>query len=59
MAPSETIDDLLERGRQRGFVTYDEIAPFIDLQTASAGAIEAFMRRLADAGIVLIEGGRC
>lgn len=55
MLGRDTIRKIIELGRDRGFVTFDELNELFPSTTATLEDIEAVMTALSDEGIHVIE----
>jgi len=51
------IRDLIARGRERGYVTYDEITRTIPPEDVSSDEIEELMARLMELDIAVVDSG--
>lgn len=49
--------DLLQKGKERGFVTYDEIIKHFPTLESDIGYLEELYEKLASAGVDILEGG--
>jgi RNA polymerase primary sigma factor len=56
MPSSDIVRKAIELGRDRGFVTFDELNELLPSTTASPEYIEAVLMALNDEGINVIEG---
>jgi RNA polymerase primary sigma factor len=56
MARIDTIRKAIELGRDKGFVTFDELNELLPSATTAPEDIEAVMAALSDEGIKVIEG---
>ena len=56
MQRSEIIGKAIELGRQRGFVTFDQLNELCPSDTTAPEDIEAILEALSDEGIHVIEG---
>jgi RNA polymerase primary sigma factor len=52
---SQAIERLLALGKQRGYLTYDEVNEALPADVVSSEEIEDALRRLADLDIELVE----
>jgi RNA polymerase primary sigma factor len=56
MLGRDVIRNAIELGRQKGFVTFDELNELLPATTTAPEDIEAVMAALSDEGINVVEG---
>ena len=52
---SHAIERLLALGKQRGYLTYDEVNEALPVDVVSSEEIEDVLRRLMDLGVELVD----
>jgi RNA polymerase primary sigma factor len=55
MPPDSPLENLLRKGKERGFVTYDELNAILPPHDVSSEQIEDTMTRLFELGINVVE----
>ena len=56
MIDNEAMEKLRARGKQRGYLTFDEVNEALPADIVSSEEIEGILKNLAELGIELVEG---